>query len=173
MEIVENLEQWKNDYERGWLAHRQANGQFNWDLYPKVKNRTAPTGPGIDLAKSRLALISSAGGYLPDSQEPFDAQHPLGDYSIRLFPAGTPFLALAYTHEHYDHTAVNEDPQVLLPLLLLKEKVAQGEVGELAPSVISFMGYQPDVGRVVNETVPAIVEAAQAEAVDAALIVPA
>jgi hypothetical protein len=39
--------------------------------------------------------------------------------------------------------------------------------------VISFSGYQPDVVRVVNELIPAVVEAAKAEQVDAALLIPA
>ncbi len=144
---------------------------FAWLTF--LKNRVAPTGPGVDLAKSRLALICSAGAYVHDTQAPFDAPNPLGDYTIRLFPSTTPFEALAYAHDHYDHTAVEADPQVLLPLRHMADLVSEGVVGELAPSVISFSGYLPDVVRVVNELIPAIVGAAKAEQIDAALLVPA
>ena len=172
MEIVENLAQWQETFESGWLAHFKETGETNFKLYPTMKNTRQPAGPAINLSQSRLALISSAGGYLRDSQPPFDGPNPLGDYSIRRFPVTTPFSDIAYEHTHYDHTAVNTDPQVLLPLLHLAEMVEQGAIGELSPSVISFMGYQPDVPQVLAQTIPAILEAAKAEQIDAALLVP-
>lgn len=173
MQIFENLDSWREEFEQGWLAHWQATGETNFKLYNRPKNSKAPSGSGVDLSRSRLALITSAGGYLHDSQEPFDAEHDLGDYTIRTFLSSTPFRAIAYAHTHYDHTAVNADPQVLVPLRHLEDMVSEGAIGELAPSVISFHGYQPDVERTVRETVPAIVEAARAEQIDAALLVPA
>ncbi len=173
MNIVENLEVWGTEFEQGWLAHLQETGKFNWKTYPKIKNKSAPAGPAVDLSQSRLGLISTAGGYLPDKQEAFDAFHPLGDYSIRCFSTSIPLKSIAYAHDHYDHTAVNEDPQVLLPLRHLENMVAAGTIGDLAPSVISFMGYQPDIREVVNTMIPAIMEIAKAEAFDAALLVPA
>ena len=173
MEIVDNLERWRADFERGWLAYFQETGQFDWKNYAKIKNSTAPSSPAIDLSQSRLTLISTAGGYLRDSQEPFDAPHPIGDYSIRLFPSATPFEAIAYAHDHYDHTAVNEDPQVLLPLRHLEDMVKEGTIGELAPSVISFSGYHPDITQVVDELIPPIIDIAITEQIDAALLVPA
>lgn len=96
-----------------------------------------------------------------------------GDYSIRLVPSSTQWDAVAIAHEHYDHAAVEEDPQVLLPLRHLQDMVAGGRIGELAPSIVSFVGYQPDVTRVVDETVPAVVETARAEEVDAVRLIPA
>lgn len=173
MDIVENLKQWRKDFEQGWLAYFQKTGQFDWKSYTGVKNSTAPSGSAVDLSQSRLVLISTAGGYLPDSQKPFDAPHPIGDYSIRLFPSSTPLEDIAYSHDHYDHAAVNEDPQVLLPLRHLEDMVNEGAIGELAPSVISFSGYHPDVTQVVNELIPPIVDVAITEQVDAALLVPA
>jgi D-proline reductase (dithiol) PrdB len=117
-------------------------------------------------------LISSAGGYLPATQTPFAAADPLGDYSIRLIPSTTPLATIAYAHDHYDHTAVNADPQVLVPLEHLHAMVAEGQIGALTPNLISFMGYQPDVGRVLDELIPAIISAVQAEQAHAALLVP-
>jgi hypothetical protein len=173
MQILENYDQWKAGFTRGWLAHWQATGEIDWSLYCRPENKTAPAGPGVDLAQSRLMLVTTSGAYLPGQQEPFDAAHALGDYSIRLWPSSTPLEALAYSHEHYDQTAVRADPQVLLPLGHLVEMVAAGAIGELTPSVVSFMGYQPDVSRVVDEMIPEIVAAARAEDVQAVLLVPA
>lgn len=175
MKILENLEQWQTEYEQGWLAHYRKTGEMDFkNLYNRPKNKTAPAGPGINLARSRLALISSAGGYLRESQEPFSTDRAaLGDYTIRQFPSSIPLDALAFAHVAYDHRAVNEDPQVLVPLRHLEDLVNEGVIGELAPSVISFCGWQPDVVRTVNELIPAIMKAAKAEEIDAALLVPA
>ena len=172
MDIIENFEQWQTDYFEEWLPHYEKTGELVWLNYPRAHNRTAPAGPGIDLAQSRLLLISSAGGYLRDEQEPFDAANELGDYSIRTFPVNSPFERIAFAHEHYDHTAVNADPQVLLPLQHLQDMVTEGKIGALT-AVISYSGYQPDVGRILNETIPAILEATQVEKAEGALLVPA
>ena len=172
MDILENRDAWEATFRAGWLAHFESTGKIDWSLYNRPNNKTAPAGDPVDLSQSRLMLVSSAGGYLRDEQEPFDAPHPLGDYSIRTFSAETPFEAIAYAHTHYNHDAVNADPQVLMPLQHLAQLVDEGVIGELAP-VANFMGYQPDISRVVDETAPAIVEFAKAEQVRAALLVPA
>ena len=41
---------------------------------------------------------------------------------------------------------------MLLPLRHLADMVDEGVIGELTSSVISFMGYQPDITRVIDET---------------------
>ena len=75
-------------------------------------------------------------------------------------------------YKRQDHAAVIADPQVLLPLEHLAALEHNGTIGELASNVISFMGYQPDVGRVIDELIPAIYRAVQAEEAQAALLVP-
>lgn len=173
MDIVENYAQWQADYFVEWLPHYEKTGELVWLNYPRAHNRTAPSGPGINLARSRLLLISSAGGYLRDEQEPFDAANDLGDYAIRLFAADTPLDKIAFAHDHYEHTAVTTDPQVLLPLQHLQEMAAEGQIGALTPSVISYMGYQPDISRILSQTIPAILQAARDQRADGALLVPA
>jgi hypothetical protein len=172
MEILENRAAWEAAYRAGWLAHFEQTGETDFTQYVRPKNRVAPGGPGVDLSHCRLLLVSSAGGYLPGQQAPFDASNPLGDYTIRRIPSDTPPAALAFAHEHYDHAAVEADPQVLVPLGHLASLVATGHIGALTPHMISFMGYQPDVGRVLDELIPAIVAAARADGAQAALLVP-
>ncbi|MBV7334324.1 glycine/betaine/sarcosine/D-proline family reductase selenoprotein B [Chloroflexi bacterium TSY] len=172
MDILENRDSWLAEFEDGWLKHYWDTGEIAWKLYNLPRNQHAPAGKGVDLRKSRLMLISSAGGYLKDRQEPFDATDDLGDYTIRTFPSTTQPEQISFAHEHYDHTAVNADQQVLFPLAHLHERVAAGAIGELA-SVVNFMGYQPVATRVVDETIPAILDVTKQEQVDAALLVPA
>lgn len=173
MEIIENPKEWVKSFQEGWLAKIKKTGKFDWRQYISPKNSNAPAGKKVDLSKSRLMLISTAGGYLHDSQKPFKASNPFGDYSIRLFPSDTPFEALSYAHDHYDHQYVDADPQVLLPLRHLGDMVSEGIIGEMAPDVVSFSGYQPNVIRVVKELIPAILEVALRDQVNAVLLVPA
>lgn len=173
MDILENKAQWLAEFRNGWLAHLNRTGETKWDIYNRPKNSVAPAGPGINLAESRLVLITSAGSYLTNSQEPFNAVDPLGDYTIRTYPVTTGFEALSYAHDHYDHAAVEEDSQVLIPLRHLDDMVSEGVIGELAPDVISFHGYMPDSARFVDETIPVILEEVEKQQADAALLVPA
>lgn len=170
--ILDDREGWLQAFREGWLAHYEQTGETNWKLYNSPKNETTISGPGIDLSRARLALVTTAGGYLRDSQEPFDAPNVMGDYSIRTFPVSTPLEALAFAHDHYDHTAVNADPQVLVPLRHLADLAREGVIGELAPTVVSYSGYQPWMTRTIDELFPQVLAALKEQNVQAALLVP-
>jgi hypothetical protein len=172
MEILENESQWQDAYNQQFLSHYEKTGAIDWRLYPHPRNTTPPPGAAIDLAASRLMLITSAGGYLPAEQEPFDAAHLLGDYTIRPIPASAPLDALAFAHTHYDHALVDQDAQVLVPLRHLEDLAAEGIIAERSLTTVSFMGYQPDVARVVDVLIPPILDLARSEGVNAALLVP-
>jgi len=172
VEILENKEQWAVNYRNGWLAHLQETGEIDWSLYKHPRNKQTHGTSGVDLSQSRLMFITSAGAYLPKEQEPFDALNPYGDYTIRRIPHSTSFSDLAYAHDHYDHTAIDEDPQAALPLDYLQEMSENGRLASLSPSFLSFMGYQPDSARVVDEMIPQIVQIAKEEDIQAALLAP-
>jgi hypothetical protein len=172
MEILENRDQWTKAFRQGWLANLKESGQANWQIYPLPENRLTPHAPGVVLSESRLMLISTAGAYLRRNQEPFDAANPIGDYTVRAFPSTTPFQALAFAHDHYDQAMIERDPQVALPLHHLRQISAAGRIGALTPSVVSFMGYQPDAARTVDELVPRVLAIAKEERADTALLAP-
>jgi D-proline reductase (dithiol) PrdB len=119
----------------------------------------------------RLVLVSSGGFYVPGLHAPFDATNPPADYSARVMPPALAGEAVASAHTHYDHAAFEDDPQVRLPLDHLRDMMADGHIGQLAPPVLSFMSYQPDVVRGVDETAAAMLDVAQAEEIDALLLV--
>ena len=172
MEILENKDEWLETYQSGWKAHHQRTGEINWELYQHPRNRQTPGRKGVKLSQGRLLFISSAGGYLKDSQHPFDAAAPYGDYSIRKIPVTAHPDALCYAHDHYDHTMIEQDMQVAIPLAHLAELVEQNVIGSLAPEFISFMGYHPNSARVVADVVPPIVEYATQVKADSALLAP-
>ena len=175
LEILENRDEWAENFRTGWVAHLEAHGEMDWSLYNRPKNSQTISGKAIDLSNSKLLFISTGGSYLKSSQQPFfdsDDTHPHGDYSIRTYPITTAFDELAIAHSHYDHAAVNADRQVLLPFQHLADMVDEGTIGSLCDTVVSYAGYQPDATRVVEELLPAIQEIVERERPDAALLVP-
>lgn len=172
MEIAERIDIWTNDFLNGWLKEFNQQNRINWNLYSYIKNNNSPQSTGLNLSKSKLLLISSAGGYLPAHDIPFNAGNLLGDYSIRTFPISTKFNNIQYSHDHYDTTAIKQDAQVLLPLRHLNSMVEEKAIGEMCDTVISFMGYQPDVNQVITKTIPAVLDIVLKEKVDAVLLVP-
>jgi Glycine/sarcosine/betaine reductase selenoprotein B (GRDB) len=172
MEILENIEHWEKQFNENWLAHYLATGETDWSLYNHPRNETVPGAPGVRLASSRLMFISTAGGYIVGEQEPFDAPNLLGDYTMRTFPSSIDLARLAFEHEHYDHTMINEDPEVSLPLPLLAGMVSEGRIGRLTPTVASISGYHPNSAQAVREVVPQVVALAKEEAAEAALLAP-
>jgi hypothetical protein len=172
MQILENIEEWSSEFEDKWLKHLEQTGEVNWKIYRHPQNADIPAAPAVKLADSRLLFISSAGSYRHTDQEPFDAANPLGDFTIRSFSSETPFTDLSYAHTHYDHSMIETDPEVALPLGHLRKLVTEGTLGEFSPSIISFMGYQPDAARVVEEMIPLVLELVDREQPDAALLAP-
>lgn len=173
MSILDDRDAWQAEFKAGWLKTYLDTGELDWKAYNLPRNETTVSGPAVDLAKSKLALITTGGFYVAGDQEPMDEPDMHGRYDIRLLPADMAPEAYSISHTHYNHDAVNEDRQVLLPTKYLAEMVEAGEIGEMAPHIISFMGYQPDVTRVVDETIPAIISACKEMEVTAALLVPA
>ena len=173
MEILENKNIWLETFRNTWLAELEQIGVPNWKIYQHPRNEQAPGLPGINLRQSKLLVITTAGAYLQGEQEPFDEPNQYGDYTLRTFPTSTPFPDLAYAHGHYDSAMILADAQVGLPLRHLRSMISEGKLGGLAPEVISFMGYQPDLTRVVDELIPAILPVAKDLKVQAALLVPA
>ncbi|MDF1520510.1 MAG: glycine/sarcosine/betaine reductase selenoprotein B family protein [Brevefilum sp.] len=173
MNILENANAWKQRYEEKVIQPYRQSGEYNFSSYEYARNEESPAGNSISLNSAKLLLISSSGAYQPDKHEPFDAGNPLGDYSIRQIPTGVNLDEIHYAHEHYDHTYVNQDTGVLIPLQYLKNKFENRELGGLTSRWVSFMGYQPDAYRVAYETTPAVIEAARELHATAALLVPA
>ena len=171
MDAFSQRAEWQAQYD-AWAGAIRATGTVDWKRYPTARLEAMPASPGVVLANASLLLVSSAGGYLPTTQVAFDASNVPGDYSIRPIPLATPPSEHAYAHEHYVHDARIADPQVLMPVAHLLDLQDAGGIGEVASEVVSYMGYQPDVGRIIDETIPAIVAVAQELRVQAAFLVP-
>jgi D-proline reductase (dithiol) PrdB len=125
------------------------------------------------LADSRLALVSSAGFAMPD-QEPFDGSRRGGDPSFREIPSDADPALLVDSHrsETFDHSGMQRDPNLALPLDRARELWASGRIGSLARHHLSFMGGITAPGRLIKQTAPEAARRLVADGVDAALLVP-
>ena len=138
---------------------------FRWHASPTPSPRNAP---GRSLDEARVALVASAGAYVP-GQERFDLGSD-GDPSFREIPADA--SRLRFSHGGYNTGFAYKDPDVVFPLRTLHELAAAGTIGSVAPRAFSFMGYIPDTGPLLTGSGPEVARALLADAVDLVLLVP-
>jgi len=129
--------------------------------------------PVKPLAACRVALVTTGGVHRPD-QEPFDEELKGGDVSFRVIPSDTDVSTLRIAHRShaFDQRGFRADRNLGFPLDRLREMAASGEVGEVAPRHLSFMGSITAPGRLVAQTAPSAAGLLAADGVDAALLVP-
>jgi D-proline reductase (dithiol) PrdB len=133
--------------------------------------------PGTHLRKplnqARIALITTAGFYLP-SQPPFDPSYKHDDCSFREIPWGTPveLLQIGQTSDAFDHSGIEADRNLALPLDRLQELVESGTAGEAAPRHFSIMGSLIAPARLISESGPEIAQKLREDQVDAVLLTP-
>lgn len=125
------------------------------------------------LAECRLALVSSAGLVSPE-QEPFDSSLRGGDPSFREIPVDVDLAALVDCHRSrsFDHSGLERDRNLALPLDRLRELVAAGRIGTLNRRHLSFMGSITAPGRLIKKTAPDAARSLTGDGVDVALLVP-
>ncbi len=104
------------------------------------------------------------------AQEPF---HFKDDASLRTIPSTIDSRRLRVSHFGYPTGDAERDPNCVFPIDRLRELVADGTVGELAPSAITSMGGIYSHRRVVAEVAPRVLDILRAEAVDLFFFVPA
>jgi D-proline reductase (dithiol) PrdB len=129
------------------------------------------------LSQSKVALLSTAGLSMK-GDEPFDMEgerkNPAwGDPGWRRLRADATSGSIEANHLHIDTGYIERDLNVALPLDRLGELVRDGEVGAVADTHYSIMGYQGnDMSTLESESAPAIAQAMGSEEVDLALLAP-
>ncbi|MBA3248310.1 MAG: hypothetical protein H0T63_09530 [Pyrinomonadaceae bacterium] len=172
MDIIERTDEWRESY-LGWRRTSELRGTELGARYPFVENARAPFKPlGRALPMLNLALISSAGAFV-DGSVPFDVERVGGDVSFREIPTLVEAGDLAWAARGYDPAAVLKDMNAQAPLERLFEFAGNGIIGQLCPVFWSFCGFIPNAGRLVDETLPLLVERVKRYGVQAALLIPA
>jgi D-proline reductase (dithiol) PrdB len=143
-------------------------------VYPWRRNDPVPWAElKRPLAEARVALVTSAALVLP-GQQAFDETVRGGDPSYRVLPGDLEVSSLRETHrsESFDHAGVQQDPNLGFPLDRLRELVAAGRIGSVAPRHLSFMGSITAPARLVKRSAPTAARLLVADEVDVALLVP-
>ncbi len=109
------------------------------------------------LVKCSVALVTAAGVHRRD-QEPFNIADDLGDLSFRVIGGEDASADLMVTHHHYDHSDADQDINVVFPLEILRELVADGVIGQVAREHVGYMGYTMQLKQMYEQTAPAIAE---------------
>ncbi len=125
------------------------------------------------LTATRVALVTTA-GLVPPRDRPFDATVKGGDFSFRVISSDANVSRLEEHHrsDAFDHAGILRDPNVAFPLDRLRELAATGEIGEVAPRHLSFMGSITAPGRLARRTAPEAAQLLVEDQVDLALLFP-
>jgi len=125
------------------------------------------------LSECRVALVTTA-GLVAAGDIPFDEGVRGGDWSFRVIAGDVDVRTLGEFHrsESFDHGGIEADRNVGFPLDRLRELVADGTIGEVAPRHLSFMGSITAPNRLVQRSAPEAAELLVNDEVDLALLVP-
>ena len=131
------------------------------------------------LHRCTIALMTSAGIFLKDSQPPFDEEREKreptwGDPTYRVIPRLVRQEQIGCSHLHINQEDLLEDVDVVLPIRAFTALESEGVIGALAQEHYSFMGYQ-DRRLIEWRTVqgPELVARLKEQAVDVLLLAPA
>jgi D-proline reductase (dithiol) PrdB len=127
-----------------------------------------------------FSLVTSAGLYVKDKQPSFDLdgerKNPFwGDPSYRAIPRDVRQEEIGVAHLHINNADAEADVNIALPVHRFLELEAAGEIGSLAPSSYSFMGYQGNPRNTdewENRYGPEMAARMKEEGVDAVLLTP-
>ncbi len=158
LDVVDYIQQTRDSYSSlGYPDYR-------WAHNPEA----SVINPPVDLASSRLAVVASGGIYV-DGQVAF---HHMDDTSHRRIPMDVDVDELRISHFAYDTTDAKADPNVVFPVEALRALAADGTIGSLAPTGLTFMGGIYSQRRVREELIPALTDDLREMAPDVVLLVP-
>src|SRR3972149_9198791 len=115
---------------------------------PAQREEPVPWTPlAKPLNRCRFALVTTAGIYVPGREPPFDTEREereptWGDPSYRTIPRDTRQDEIGACHLHINNRDILADVNIVLPLERFRELEEAGEIGSLAPTHYSFMGFQ-------------------------------
>lgn len=179
MRDAAGLPAWRERFEK-WAEYAkpllpQGKAQEAFAKYPWFTTAGEPFARlGKPASEARFGLITTGGYSIEGEQEPMRGYPTFGSEvpQIRRIPTDVDSARLRINHPGYDHRFAEEDINVNLPFDRLKELVANGTIGSLSEETLVLMGLQPNVGPLIENTIPEIVAAFKADGVEAALLVP-
>ncbi len=171
-----DLEKFKIAYEK-WVEESLSDYQAGKmeDIvkkYPAIVSDDVPwTHFEGQASEKTIALITSGGLYLKDSQPAFNTGSIHGDPSFREIPKDTQPDELGIAHAHYDHSLAEQDINIIFPLQRFVELEKEGVVGKVADTHYS-VSYVNDAVTLVEKTAPEIISRLKAAGVDTLFLFP-
>lgn len=171
-----DIEYFKSAYDQ-WVKEGLAEFQAGNVLdvvkrYPLIVSEDIPWTPYAGKpSEQTIALVTSGGLYLKNSQEPFNTTSIHGDPSFREIPKTARPEDFGIAHAHYDHTLAEQDINVIFPLERLIELEQERIIGRVAETHYSF-SYVNDVVTLLGESVPQLLQRLRAAEVDILLLIP-
>jgi D-proline reductase (dithiol) PrdB len=147
----------------------------------KLERADIPWTPlGKPIEQCRFALVTTAGLYMKGKDAPFDLERERneptwGDPTYRTIPRDVKQEEIGAAHLHLNNEDVLQDLNISLPVQRFLELEEQGEIGSLAPSHYSFMGFQgfpEDTTPWRDRYGPEVASRMKEDEVDAALLTP-
>ena len=139
-------------------------------MLPVPVNDTAPFARlARPIPECRLAIVTTAGLHRRGDR-PFGP----ADQSYRVIPAETPAAQIVQSHTSlgFDRVPTMRDVNISFPVDRVRELVARGALGGIAPHHYSFMGAQRELRRIQEETGPEVGRRLRDAGIEAALITP-
>ena len=171
-----DLKKFKAAYEK-WVQeslpdYRAGNMKEIVKKYPLIVADDIPWTPfnGQPAGKT-IALITSGGFYLKNSQLAFDTDSIHGDPSFREIPRNVSPEDIGIAHAHYDHSLAEQDINIVFPLQRFIEMEEEGIIGKLAEIHYSF-SYVNDAVTLVTKTAPEVVSRLNSAGVDTLFLFP-
>ena len=152
--------------------------QEEFKAFPDQPAAPVIAGTTIPLREAKVALLTSAGIYLKDSQPPFDTERercePLwGDPTYRVIPREVRADQVGVAHLHLNSDDLLADFNIALPLDIFAELEKTGKIGSLAENNYSFMGYQGESSAAWRDKYgPELAQRLNAEAVNLLVLAP-
>lgn len=154
------------------LLVKKIKGEETYTDYPMPKvDRVAPAPPLKDLSTAKIALVTS-GGIVPQGNPDHiesSSATKWGKYSIEGMDHAdkADFMTI---HGGYDRAFILEDPDLCIPIDVLRKMESEGKIGKLMDYFISTTGTGTatnNAKRFAEEFVPTLIE----DGVDAVLLV--
>jgi D-proline reductase (dithiol) PrdB len=129
------------------------------------------------LNRCRFALVTTAGIYVPGREPPFDTEREereptWGDPGYRTIPRDARQAEIGACHLHINNRDILADVNTVLPLERFREMEEAGEIGSLAPTHYSYMGFQLNTAEWRERYAPEVADRLRQEEVDAVLLTP-
>lgn len=161
----------KDDYEAKFKAWRAVVDKMHVNSVFTTNESPAFTPLPKPLNECTVALVTTAGVHLA-SQTPFDLRDEHGDWTWRAIPGDVDVRDIVVSHEHYDTSDANSDPNVVFPIDALRTLARDGMVGGVSTLHAGLMGWIPDGTPLRDETAPEVARALREAGADAVVLTP-